>query len=1758
MSRLSIRTGIKLDSINNIKKEIQSQLDKVSSGLNIKLGKIDINNIEAEIQKIKSKLNSLNNNQTKIKPEFDTSTANRNLNDYINNIKNKTREALGETAKLSKINVKTDNQGNFLGATVTSINNANQKVLKFNSDLKLIGQSYTQNDAKAAKAMQNQNNYLDSTIQKLESYKKKLNESKDIKTTDKRENLSGDIDKQISKMNELKNSNQQLSATEKARINSTTMALRQQTSELTKQQTTMSGLIKQTASYAGIGSLMYAGISQVKQGIRDIVSLDTAMRDLKRVSDDVSNESLKNFTSKANEMAIALGNSTEGVIRATTTFKQLGYSFKEANDFMAQNALILSNVGDMSAEDSANSIVSILKGFRKEASETTNVVDILNETGNRFAITTGQLTEGLRIGSASLAVANNSLEESTALITAGTEVLRNPTQVANGLKTISMRLRGVASEGEELTGSMRDFIKEMTASTSKGAIDIENANGTFKSTYQIIKELGEVWDELGDKQRAALVEEVAGKNRGNILSAILQNAEKLEDVYETANNAAGSAAKEQMAYMDSIEGRANAFRETLKKVWIDSISTDTVKDIVSLGTSVLEVFDVMVQKFGLIPSVIGAATVALLLFNKELYNGLVKNIPFVGKLNNKINQFVTTTTQGLNNKLTNAFTNYALSLSSAKAQTAVLTAGNMALSASLKVVKIAGIAASAAMTMGLSFALTAGISVISNFIDKLVTTKEELREMNQEMSDFAQQSQGNIGKVESMLKEINSLESQLNQAGSNDQRAKIESEILDKRKQIADIYPMAVSYIDEEGNMIASNNSLIREQLELEREKASLKALEFMENNKNLTSEIQGLAEKKRMYNEMKIAYTRGEKYTQKKEVVDPYSGDRYTREVEVKVKKDDLEKLNQEIVDTTTKMSQLKIMYASLGEEDRNGAKGQALVEAMQACDDYTRSLEENSNAADSNKLASDGTAKGIDEIGNAADRAKSKIKGLSDAFSNTNNTIELLKGALDEFQKNGFLSAGTFEKFFATGDTQLISLLGDVDNFERNINTLLQQQEKQRLNIRDSVIQQAMATEQAKSAETDNQVNSENIKTQAATEGANNRNDITTNEVNNNSQAYDNDATNKANSENAKGVATADGSNQRANMTSQEVNNNANAYGADTTNQANSESNKVSATSSAVNSIISMITSGLSSLGSVYSTDVSNYVGSLNTKLVSTQSFVNQTNKMLGSIQTVKSPLANAKPGEKMVDTINRGINELNAMSDKPMGPVNDGYNPVSAGKIPNNFKPMSIGTPSSGRSGGGSGKKGSSGSKSKGSGSGSSAANKVDIKDTEVKIDRYKQLQDAIDDVNNALSKNKILQEQANGRNKIKYMNEEISLLKKKKEELKAIEKEMQKEARELENQLRKQGLNAKNGDITNYVSKLETQKKKVNSMANSNKSKENEIKKLEELIKTADRYFDLTSNELPKIQNEWLEINSAIKEQRKEYVSLIRSSEEEVFNMLKDKIDKKKEQYEKETDKLREEISKRKDLYNKELNNEDYQKNLKNKQDELSKLELQIEEAARNTSKQGQLALEELLKQKQELQNELNQMIKDQQREEANELFDKEMDDLDKDLENKLEALDKEFSNEKIAQMVKTLISTGFVKIEGEVVKLQQAMKDFYVSQGEVFSDSALKMQEFIDQLETVKNLYGELSAIHADLGVKNGLNVSSYAVNSRMTVPNLNLPNLPGVQSRSVEGVSMPITLTIEGNVSDDTLPKVERMLTDTKKEIYKTINKKFS
>lgn len=52
-----------------------------------------------------------------------------------------------------------------------------------------------------------------------------------------------------------------------------------------------------------------------------------------------------------------------------------------------------------------------------------------------------------------------------------------------------------------------------------GHTNIFDANGDFKSTYDILDSISEVWDDITDTDRAELLETVAGKNA-------YQNAQK--------------------------------------------------------------------------------------------------------------------------------------------------------------------------------------------------------------------------------------------------------------------------------------------------------------------------------------------------------------------------------------------------------------------------------------------------------------------------------------------------------------------------------------------------------------------------------------------------------------------------------------------------------------------------------------------------------------------------------------------------------------------------------------------------------------------------------------------------------------------------------------------------------------------------------------------------------------------------------------------------------------------------------------------------------------------------------------------------------------------------------------------------------------------------------------------------------------------------------------------------------------------------------
>lgn len=160
--------------------------------------------------------------------------------------------------------------------------------------------------------------------------------------------------------------------------------------------------------------------------------------------------------------------------------------------------------------------------------------------------------------------------------------------------------------GEETTGlasstsKLREEIKGLTG------VDIMLDENTYKSTAQIIQEIGAVWDKLSDVSQAATLEKLAGKNRASTVAGLLENYETIADVIKSAEEAEGSAAEENKKYMESIQGHVDLLKNEWQSIWTSEVTREFINTFIDLGTKILEV----VNNVGLLKSAIaGLATI---------------------------------------------------------------------------------------------------------------------------------------------------------------------------------------------------------------------------------------------------------------------------------------------------------------------------------------------------------------------------------------------------------------------------------------------------------------------------------------------------------------------------------------------------------------------------------------------------------------------------------------------------------------------------------------------------------------------------------------------------------------------------------------------------------------------------------------------------------------------------------------------------------------------------------------------------------------------------------------------------------------------------------------------------------------------------------------------------------------------------------------------------------------------------------------------
>lgn len=177
--------------------------------------------------------------------------------------------------------------------------------------------------------------------------------------------------------------------------------------------------------------------------------------------------------------------------------------------------------------------------------------------------------------------------------------------------------------------------------------------------------------------------------------------------------------------------------------------------------------------------------------------------------------------------------------------------------------------------------------------------------------------------------------------------------------------------------------------------------------------------------------------------------------------------------------------------------------------------------------------------------------------------------------------------------------------------------------------------------------------------------------------------------------------------------------------------------------------------------------------------------------------------------------------------------------------------------------------------------------DLEKYTLNIDRYMKLNAVLDSVNAALDLNNVLQDEVDGPDRIKFIEQENALLEKKRKAINDIWWERKQERDEIRLNMESQGFSFdESGSIQNYDSRIRELTAYVNAMSESNEAQKQSKKaatdNLRQLEDWAKRYVDLVHKDIPSAEKEFVSIRGEINKNVKAIEELNQKASDDAFD------------------------------------------------------------------------------------------------------------------------------------------------------------------------------------------------------------------------------------------------------------------------------------
>ena len=603
--------------------------------------------------------------------------------------------------------------------------------------------------------------------------------------------------------------------------------------------------------------VIYQGFNALKNGISDVidemVELENEMVSIDRVLNESSLD-LDNYRDRLLQVAYEYGNTMDNVTDITLRLAQAGFDSQESL-MLTEKTLLALNTAELDATEATDDMVAIMAQWglmtgnaAEEARSYGEIIDKVNKVADKYPTSSADILDALKKTSSAFNLAGASIDETIATITAA-EVAsqRGGKAIGTALSNITQQLKdeGRINIAESLG---LDFYTDETKTEFKDIMDIfgeladkmQELKDAGKENSQEMQDLLSVFTVFRRNIGASLLGEMSGED-----STYLQ-------VLNDSLTATGYSIQENEKYMQTAKAAQAQFNDTLlelkTKVWDGGVE-EVYRNLLAGGTDLVKGITELIDKIGVLPTSVGAATLAFSMLNKstqaknwlgaidsikqinQLYDSTAKGISDASKFQKNYNdilknsnstfvEYSKTVNQG-----SQSLGGYVKYLTTSTAKTVLLTAKTVILQT--------------AISAGLTLAITAIVSAIDNWIHADEKKIEQINESVEKAKENADALKEERESIEQLRKEYEELANKPERTTEENQKIyELQTQINDLIKDTGQQVELVTTRTNEQGQAVLEVNKNYDEQLN------KLKAIEYQK-KKDEVSELKTAAQGK-------------------------------------------------------------------------------------------------------------------------------------------------------------------------------------------------------------------------------------------------------------------------------------------------------------------------------------------------------------------------------------------------------------------------------------------------------------------------------------------------------------------------------------------------------------------------------------------------------------------------------------------------------------------------------------------------------------------------------------------------------------------------------------------------------------------------------------------------------------------------------------------------------------------------------------------------